>query len=134
MKLSKQQREQVRLRYGGRCAYCGEVLGARWCADHREPVRREMRWVPEVGLRRTGRVQRPEHDHIGNLMPSCAPCNNYKHDHDLETFRRNLQGACGVLSRNQPTYRHAIRFGLVQETQAPIVFFFEKAAADHDHP
>ncbi len=42
MRLKKAEREQVRLKYGGRCAYCGVVLGDRWHADHLAPVVREL--------------------------------------------------------------------------------------------
>ena len=46
----------------------------------------------------------------------------------LEDWRRKLQNAAEVLRRNQPTYRHALRYGLVQETGATIVFHFERVA------
>lgn len=38
MRLKKAEREQVRLKYGGHCAYGGVLLSVRWHADHREPV------------------------------------------------------------------------------------------------
>lgn len=132
MRLTKAERETVRMRFGGRCAYCGCELGPRWHADHLEPVQRELQSVRDgntLRFKHTGRVHRPEHDHFGNLMPSCQPCNNYKHFFSLEEFRRMLQGTCGVLARSQNTYRHALRFGLVQETGAPVVFYFERLAA-----
>jgi hypothetical protein len=62
-------------------------------------------------------------------MPACPPCNIDKHSMSLEGWRTKLQDATGVLARNNPTYRHAIRFGLVQETGAAITFYFERAAA-----
>ena len=40
MKLTKAQREQVRLKFGGKCAYCGCDLPERWHADHIEPIGR----------------------------------------------------------------------------------------------
>ena len=55
-------------------------------------------------------------------------CNIDKHAMTLEDWRRKLQNAAEVLRRNQPTYRHALRFGLVQETGATIVFHFERLA------
>ena len=36
-----------------------------------------------------------------------------------------IQDAANVLTRNNPTYRHAKRFGLVKETGAAIRFHFE---------
>ena len=40
MKLSKKQREELKQKFGGHCAYCGIELGERWQADHLEPVER----------------------------------------------------------------------------------------------
>lgn len=131
MKLSAKQRATLREKFGGRCAYCGEPLEDRWHADHIEAVERKLERVSAGGvsrLRTTSEVHRPERDTIGNMNPACAPCNLDKHAMSLEGWRKKLEGAVGVLARNQPTYRHAVRFGLVQETAAPVVFYFEKCA------
>jgi hypothetical protein len=130
MKLSKSQRAALRNKFGGLCAYCGAPLGDRWHADHIEPVERKLEFVREgysTRMRATGDVHRPERDCFENLNPACAPCNIDKHAMSLEGWRQKLQNAPGVLSRNQPTYRHAIRFGLVQETGSTIAFYFERA-------
>lgn len=118
MKITKKQRGVLREKFGGRCAYCGKTLGERWHADHFEPIRREW-WKKDGGM------ERPQNDTLENMMPSCAPCNIDKHAMTLEDWRLKLQGACGVLQRNHPTYRHAVRFGLVEETGARVVFHFE---------
>lgn len=131
-RLTKAQREQVRGMYGGRCAYCGELLSEHWHADHFEPVRRDLKIVQtERGYRyRSGPPTRPEYDVIGNYMPSCAPCNIDKHAMSIEAWREKLSRTLQVLNKNYPTYRHARRFGLVVETAAPIVFYFERVVAD----
>lgn len=126
MKLTKAQREEVKSRFGGRCAYCGEILGERWHADHYEAVLRETKWERGKGFRPTGVVLRPDRDHLTNLFPACAPCNIDKGPNSLEWWRQKLQSACGVLGRNSPTYRHAKRFGLVQETGEAVMFYFER--------
>jgi 5-methylcytosine-specific restriction endonuclease McrA len=123
MKLTKAQRATLRDKFGGRCAYCGRELGDRWHADHFEPVRREW-WKKDGGM------ERPENDHLDNLMPACAPCNIDEHAMSLEEWRKKLQRAVEVLTRNHPTYRHALRFGLVQETGATVTFLFERAASE----
>ncbi len=125
MRLSKQQRETLRGMFGGLCAYCGKPLGDRWHADHVEHVERKLARI-NGRVVSTQELHRPERDTIDNLMPACAPCNIDKHTHTLEGWRQKLKDACGVLARNQPTYRHALRFGLVQETGARIVFHFER--------
>ncbi|RZI79844.1 MAG: HNH endonuclease, partial [Rubrivivax sp.] len=118
MKLNKSEREQVRLMCGGCCAYCGEPLGAKWHADHVEPVVRRSKYVRGVGLVRTSECDWPERHRVDNFLPACVPCNLYKGVYSVDQFRRNLEDSINVLSRNQPTYRHARRFGLVVEQPA----------------
>ncbi|KWE83344.1 HNH endonuclease [Burkholderia ubonensis] len=131
-RLTKAQREQVRQMFGGRCAYCGAELSNRWHADHFEPVHRQLDLVhTERGYRfKSGPPTRPEHDVLENHMPACAPCNIDKHAMPLEAWRAKLSRTLDVLNRNYPTYRHAGRFGLLHETPAPIIFYFERVAAD----
>ena len=40
MKLTKAQREQLKNKFGGHCAYCGDQLGDKWHADHLAPIYR----------------------------------------------------------------------------------------------
>lgn len=119
MKLTKDQRVQLGQMFGGLCAYCGKPLGERWHADHVESIGRNW-W------KKDGSMDRPQNDRIDNFMPSCPPCNIDKHVMSLEEWRKKLQRACEVLAAHQPTYRHAVRYGLVQETGARIVFHFER--------
>jgi hypothetical protein len=125
MKLTKAQCATLRAKFDGRCAYCGEPLGERWHADHIENVERKLARV-NGRVVSTNDLWRPERDTIENLNPACAPCNIDKHCMTLDGWRAKLQDACNVLQRNQPTYRHAMRFGLVQETGARVVFHFER--------
>jgi len=131
-RLTKAEREHVRAMFDGRCAYCGVPLTERWHADHFEPVRRDFKLVQtKRGYRyRSGPPTRPEFDVVTNFMPSCVPCNLDKHAMSLEAWRAKLSRTLDVLNRNYPTYRHARRFGLVTETAAPIVFYFERVAAE----
>jgi hypothetical protein len=130
MKLTKAQRAEVRAKFGGRCAYCGEPLGERWHADHHVAVIRDLKFERGKGFVQTGELLRPQHDTLENMFPSCAPCNIDKGPNSLDWWREKLARACEVLTRNNPTYRHARRFGLVQETGAEITFYFERVAAD----
>ncbi len=125
-KLAKAEREQLRLKYQGRCAYCGVSLGAVWHADHLKAVERKLEYVRGKELVPTGELWRPENDLLENMMPSCPPCNIDKHMMSLEDWREKLQNAPAVLARNNPTYRHAVRFGLIEVMEQPVVFFFEK--------
>lgn len=127
MPLKKSDREALKMKFGGRCAYCGDELGARWHADHVEAIRRRSKYVRDRGFVPTGEMDRPENDCLANMMPACVPCNIDKHSFTIEQWRRKLAETCGVLQRNNPNYRHALRFGLVYETGAEIQFYFEKA-------
>lgn len=133
MKLSKKQREKLRMKFGGRCAYCGCELPERgWHADHVEAVHRKLeideeerakgRWK----LKQTGESFRPENDTLENMFPACAPCNLFKSVFDLEEFRRQIALQTGRALKSSVNFRTAERFGQVQITPSPIVFWFEK--------
>ena len=126
MRLNKAQREVVRGKYNGRCAYCGSPLNDRFHVDHLEPVCRLLDWESGLGFKETGEAAYPERDTIDTLMPSCPPCNIDKHAMPLEAWRSKLQRSTEVLMRNNPTYRHALRFAQVCETRRPVVFYFEQ--------
>lgn len=130
-RLTAKQREAVRQKYDGRCAYCGEPLGQRWTVDHFEAVRRTYKYDRGKGFVATGHAVNPENDVLENLMPSCPPCNIDKHSSPLELWRAKLQDACNVLRRNSTTYRHALRYGLVSETGTTVRFYFEMVEAQH---
>ena len=127
IKLTKSQRAALRQKFSGRCAYCGQELGHRWHADHFEPVHRRSSWDSEKErMVATGECRAEERDNLENLMPACPACNIDKSVLQLEEWREKLARGPSVLARNNPTYRHSVRFGLVNETQAPVVFHFER--------
>lgn len=130
-RLTKAEREQVRRKYDGRCAYCGEPLPARWHADHFEPVLRQLRIVekPRGGYAlRSGPPTRPDRHVLANHMPSCPPCNISKHSMTLEQWRTWLAGHVESLNRYTPIYRMAKKYGLLRETGAAVTFYFERIA------
>lgn len=115
--MRKAEREALLGMFGGRCAYCGCELGSRWHADHVEPVIRRA-WV---GLP----PERPENDRIANMFPACAPCNISKGSMRLEDWRGWLAGHVKSLNAHHSIYRLVKAFGLVQETEKPVIFYFE---------
>lgn len=128
-RLTKAQREHVRLMFDGRCAYCGELLPERWHADHMEPVVR----APLTKRGADGRYKLvsgdphfPERDTMENYMPSCPPCNISKNSMALEVWRGWLAGHVNSLNSYHPIYRLAKKYGLVQETGASVQFYFER--------
>ncbi len=81
MALTKKQREKLRMKFGGRCAYCGcELPEKGWHADHVQAVLRKSEQCMKAAekrifrLKSTGDVFRPEADCPENLVPACAPC------------------------------------------------------------
>ena len=129
MRLKKADREQVRLKYGGHCAYCGVLLGDRWHADHLAPVVRELlskKTTAGTWKLVSGKPLRPEHDVLENMMPACAPCNISKGGQTLEGWRNWIAGHINSLNSYHPIYRLAKSYGLIAETGAPVVFHFEK--------
>jgi hypothetical protein len=49
----------------------------------------------------------------------------YKSSCDVETFRWVIGNTVTALNRDRTQYRFALRFGLIQETVKPVVFYFE---------
>lgn len=101
----------------GRCWYCGDDLrGRKWHADHFYPVKRV-----------NGVMTRPERDVIENLVPACPSCNIMKDTGDTEYFRWLINNFVKRLNRDITVYRHAKRYGLVEETGKEVEFYFERA-------
>lgn len=118
MRLTKKQREELRMKFGGRCAYCGEELSSKFHADHVEAVRRNISNDYAMDL--------PQNDNIENLVPACAPCNLYKMCDTVEGFRKRIATQVDVTRRASRSYRFAEAFGLVKVTNSPVVFWFER--------
>lgn len=117
MKLTKTQREQLRNKYDGRCAYCGDQLPDKWHADHIEPIVRFG-----VG----GVCEKPENNRLDNFNPSCPSCNIIKGSNSLEAFRKTVAGFVKSLNRDSTQYKFAKRYGLLAETEIDVTFWFEK--------
>lgn len=135
MALTKKQRAELRMKFGGRCAYCGcELPEKGWHADHVEAVYRKLevdeqaRQQGKWKLRQTGEVFRPQHDNYENLFPACAPCNLFKSVFDIEEFRNQIAMQAGRALKTSVNFRTAERFGLVQVIEKPVVFWFEQYA------
>jgi hypothetical protein len=109
------EREQVYNKYGRKCAYCGHLLGKKWHVDHLLPVVRE-----------DGIMKYPERDCLSNKMPACISCNINKHSMSLEDFRDSIKNYMVHLNTVSTQYKIAKRYGLVEEVDIPVKFYFEK--------
>lgn len=132
MALTKKQRAELRMKFGGRCAYCGcELPEKGWHADHVEAALRKWEFGPRRanGTRRTvatGELWRSENDVLVNLVPACPPCNLLKATFSIELFREQIAAQADRARLYSVNFRTAERFGQVQVTPSPVVFWFEK--------
>ncbi|HDD2122794.1 TPA: HNH endonuclease [Salmonella enterica] len=133
MALTKKQREKLRMKFGGRCAYCGcELPEKGWHADHVQAVLRKSEQCMKAAekgifrLKTTGEVFRPAADCPENLFPSCAPCNLLKTTYSLEMFRKQVSLQVERGHRSSVNFRTAERFGLISVVNKPVVFWFEQ--------
>lgn len=115
-------------KFGGFCAYCGCELNGKFQVDHVIPqalfwnhVRYKKR-VPSF----LSHLNESDLNHPDNLVPACQSCNNYKSTMDIETFRSELGKLVERLNKNSTQYRIAKRYGMVEEKEIKIKFYFEK--------
>jgi len=111
-----QKRKDVYDKTNGRCAYCGIELIGVFHLDHIEPKRR---YKYSNGLSSGS-------DEIYNLFPSCQSCNSSKSDLSVEDFRDRISDRIKRLNDYSTEYRIAKRFGLIEEMDKDIIFYFEK--------
>lgn len=114
--MKKAEREIVRMKFGGKCAYCGCELTKSFHVDHIEPIVRNW-W--------NGTCNKPQNENEANYNPSCASCNTMKSSHSLDEFRRIIGQFTNSLNLYSTQYKFAKRYGLVQETEKEVVFYFE---------
>ncbi|SFO05296.1 hypothetical protein SAMN05421741_11844 [Paenimyroides ummariense] len=124
MKISKQERQIVFEKYNGKCAYCGCELKKGWHVDHIEPVVRDLKIV-------NGKVtslptcEKPQNHTLGNFNPSCASCNILKSSESIEQLRRKIAQFVNSLNQYSTQYKFAKKYGLINETEIEVKFYFE---------
>lgn len=125
--MKKADRQKIFEKYGGRCAYCGCELQKGWHVDEIEPVVRGIKYHYDGNGGRTKEkyITYPERIKIDNQNPACASCNIQKHSQSLEDFRNQIAQFVNSLNQYHSIYRFAKRYGLVRETEKPVVFYFE---------
>lgn len=136
--MKKAERQKVFDKYGGRCAYCGCELTKSWHVDHLLPVKRKKKvvegcyietlsgkhtWIPRHFI--NDGYDFPERDVIENKVPACGSCNIQKHSQSVEVFREQIASFITSLNKYHTIYKFAKRYGLVEETGKPVIFYFE---------
>jgi len=122
--MTKKTRQQVHDKFGGRCAYCGCELTKGWHVDHVLPINRVLK-RSDKGLYTDSECEHPERNTEDNYYPSCASCNMMKTNAPIEHFRGVIAAFMQSLNKYSPQYRFAKRYGLIEETAKPVVFYFE---------
>lgn len=119
----EQQRKFIYEKSGGLCWYCGcDLSNKKWHVDHFHPVLRH----PE-----TGNFKYPQMDVIENLVPSCAPCNNFKLASSVDGFRWKVNEQFENTLKNSVGLRQLLRLSLVEfKKERPILFWFEKQGVE----
>ena len=111
--MTKQIRQQVYYKYGGRCAYCG-----------REIIFKDMQ-VDHIFPQRMGGTS-----DIKNLNPSCRRCNHYKRAYRLERYRELI---LKLHTKVQDIYlcKTAEDYGIITVKEWDGVFYFERAGGEN---
>ena len=112
-------RQEVYDKFDGHCAYCGESISIKkFQVDHIVSKARHAFIIAndgyEFGL-----------NDIGNLNPACRKCNNYKSTMNIEEFRAELSKQVKRLLDLSPQFNRALRYGQIEITGNPVVFYFE---------
>lgn len=130
MYISKKQRELIRNKFGGRCAYSGTELEDDWQVDHVVPIIRN--------LKGPGALFEQGHQN-DNMVPCQKLVNHYKANLGLEEFRTWYLGELHLrlqkLPKNPRTYKGLKRkmrlfmiakfFGITPERPFSGKFYFE---------
>lgn len=125
--MTPKQRLKVFNSCNGRCAYCGIELQKGWHVDHVQAIGRHFKYDHDKGrLVETGKCSFPENKRPDNLLPSCPSCNITKSSMDLDGFKWFIGHTLETLNKNHnAAYKFAKRYGQIQETPKPVIFYFE---------
>ena len=116
-------RRLVYEKYNGHCAYCGQPIEYKdMQIDHIKPAFHNWSEDEKNRLLPKGRVGG---DEIENYNPACRPCNFRKGTDTIEGFREAIKHSLIVLNRDF-TYRMAVRYGLIEEKNIDVRFYFER--------
>ena len=124
--IPKTIRIQVHKKYNGHCAYCGcELAYKDMQVDHVVSVFSNSYYAMGNKKPASDILTDEKLNSIENFMPACRQCNFYKSTFSLEEFRERLQTMTDRL-KNEYIYKLSLKYGLVEEHNEPVVFYFEK--------
>ena len=123
-------RQYIYNKYGGHCAYCGNILTyANMQIDHIKPVN-------PIGISNNTIEYKNNYkmdiDNYDNLNPSCGPCNRYKSNTSLHSFRKRLKKLNDVFEKSfkNSTNKNCVdvskMYNVLEINKFDGVFYFEK--------
>lgn len=125
----KIDRKTIHSKLNGKCAYCGNdillnemqidhVIPQAFFSSHIESGNNVPYFLTHLTIL--------DVNHYDNLMPTCRYCNKHKSAHHLELYRSEIFEQVKRLNLRSSNYRIAKRYGLIQESVKPVVFYFEQ--------
>ena len=123
--MKKSDRQKVQDKYDGKCALCGSFLTIGWHCWDIEPI--------QSVVDESGTIIKVNTE-LENIIPVCKKCGSMRRAYvnkkiSLEDFRSQIAMTFNFLKdgcMGSSAYNAAIRFGLIEETGNPIIFYFEK--------
>ena len=119
--MTKNERQIVFDKYGGKCAYCGCELQKGWHVDHIEPAFHN--WSDEDVKRHL--KQERGLNIIENYNPACPRCNRWKGTWSIEQFRNEISLQLERLERDSAPFRMARDYGLIKTSEIEVKFNYE---------
>ena len=128
--ISKKNREIIKQKFGGKCAYSGTELESDWQVEHIKPVVRN--WWNNTSLFE-------DNHNLDNMVPVQGLINHYKHSYSLDVLRNWLLGEMHIrlmkVPKNPRTEKGikkkayilkiAAYFGITENKPFNRVFYFE---------
>lgn len=114
----KTNRQAVYEKYGGHCAYC-------WTGTKGTKIAFKDMEIDHYWPAHLSHLKPEDPDRFDNLLPTCKKCNRAKMGYRPEEWRTELSKQVQRLRKNAQ-FDRALRFGQIEITESPIVFYFEK--------
>lgn len=110
--IPKKIKDKVKMRFGGRCGYCGLFPEKTIYIDHIHPVA-DRRFPGDI-------------NDESNLMPACFQCNSFKGTFTVAQFRYEIAQQITRAFKYSVNFRMAVRHKQIKLTPKRVVFYFEE--------
>jgi 5-methylcytosine-specific restriction endonuclease McrA len=137
-------RDKVKSKFNGLCAYTGKPLCDDWQVDHITPKSSVIWFQPEETRLQFG-IKNNNPDNIDNLLPCLRIINHYKRDMNLESFRKYMKSfhvrlsklpkktnSTKAIKRIEYMNNVANAFGIDINNGFDGLFFFERKGDCHE--